>query len=283
MRTTFFILSCLLTFFTFTTAFAPGWGNEEYGKAGYYADSLHGRKTSSGEKYDKNAMTCAHKTLPFGTRVRVTRLDNKKSVIVRVNDRGPFSKGYVIDLSRRAATVIDMIDDGIARVKVEALEEDEAAEVPAQYNNGDKDKGKKGARTALVKAKTTPKGGGSGKIAAAKPFKPAQYNTSEGDPEPANAVATGDLYKVDISPASRKGFGVQVSTLYDADNVLPIVTELQKKYAGKVLVSVENDTANNQSTYRVVVGSYPTKAAAEAAQKSLSKTYKRCFVIPLSE
>ena len=68
--------------------------------ASYYAKILHNRKTASGERFDNNAMTAAHKTLPFGTEVKVTNLNNGKSVTVRINDRGPFVKGRIIDLSR---------------------------------------------------------------------------------------------------------------------------------------------------------------------------------------
>jgi len=264
MRKTFFVFSCLISLFLISTAFAPANVVEEFGKAGYYADSLHGRKTSSGEKYNKNALTCAHKTLPFGTKVRVTRLDTKKSVIVRVNDRGPFSKGYVIDLSRRAAKEIDMITDGITRVKVEVLEDDDA---PVQYST----KGK--SKTALVKSKT-----------GTKSITPAQYSTeTDGDPAPAAAKSSAELYKVDIKNSAKKGFGVQVSTLYDADNVLPIVTKLQAENPNKVLVSVERDDANNQTTYRVIVGAYGTKTGAEEAQRTLARKYKRCFVVALNE
>lgn len=94
---------------------------ELVGKASYYADRYHGRSTASGEPYDKNALTAAHKTLPFGTVVRVTRKDNRKSVVVKINDRGPFTAGRVIDLSRYAAEQIDMIERGVVDVELEIL------------------------------------------------------------------------------------------------------------------------------------------------------------------
>ena len=91
------------------------------GVASYYADKFHGRRTSSGEVYDKNGYTCAHRKLPFGTRIRVTNKRNDKSVIVKVTDRGPFSSRLSIDLSRAAATDIGLIDTGIAKVDMEVL------------------------------------------------------------------------------------------------------------------------------------------------------------------
>jgi len=92
------------------------------GKASYYADKFQGRKTASGEPYDKKALTGAHRSLPFGTRVRVTNTENGASVIVRINDRGPFSKGRIIDLSRAAFSSIGKTSAGILNVTIEALE-----------------------------------------------------------------------------------------------------------------------------------------------------------------
>lgn len=92
------------------------------GFASYYSNDFHNRKTSSGEVYDKNKLTAAHRDLPFGTKLKVTNLKNKKSVIVIINDRGPFVEGRIIDLSYRAAKEIDMLSDGIAEVEIEVIE-----------------------------------------------------------------------------------------------------------------------------------------------------------------
>ena len=91
------------------------------GLASYYADRYHGRPTASGETFDTNKMTAAHRTLAFGTKVRVTNLDNGKSVVVRINDRGPFVQGRVIDLSPAAARRIEMTTAGVVPVKLEVL------------------------------------------------------------------------------------------------------------------------------------------------------------------
>jgi rare lipoprotein A len=90
----------------------------EVGKASYYGREAHGKATASGEKFNMNAYTAAHKSLPFNTKVRVTNLANKKSVIVRINDRGPFVAGRVIDLSYAAAKKIKMLDAGVADVEL---------------------------------------------------------------------------------------------------------------------------------------------------------------------
>jgi rare lipoprotein A len=91
------------------------------GKASFYADKYHGRKTASGERFDQQAMTAAHRTLPFGTKVKVTNIRNGKSVIVRINDRGPFVRGRIIDLSRAAFSRIGNPAFGVIRVKIEVV------------------------------------------------------------------------------------------------------------------------------------------------------------------
>ena len=90
------------------------------GVASYYAHKYHGKKTSSGERYNMHAMTAAHRTLPFGSQVKVTNLQNDRSVVVRINDRGPFTKGRIIDVSLEAARRLQMVSSGTARVRVES-------------------------------------------------------------------------------------------------------------------------------------------------------------------
>jgi rare lipoprotein A len=89
------------------------------GKASWYGGRFHGRKTASGERFNKHALTAAHKTLPLGSRVMVTNLKNNSSVIVKINDRGPFVRGRIIDLSQAAAQVIGI--NGVENVKISKL------------------------------------------------------------------------------------------------------------------------------------------------------------------
>ncbi len=92
------------------------------GQASWYGEQFHGNQTASGEVYNMYNHTAAHRTLPFGTRVRVTRVDNRRSVVVRINDRGPFVDDRIIDLSYGAAAEIGMVNDGLADVEVEVVE-----------------------------------------------------------------------------------------------------------------------------------------------------------------
>ncbi len=98
----------------------------EYGEATWYGAALHGNLTASGERFDMNAMTAAHKTLPFFSLVRVTNLDNGRQIVLRITDRGPFAPGRIIDVSERAAELLGFKRAGVANVQVEAYDPVEA-------------------------------------------------------------------------------------------------------------------------------------------------------------
>ena len=101
---------------------APPASRTQVGVASFYSRKLQGRRTANGERYDGKAFTAAHRTARFGTRLRVTELAGGRSVVVRVNDRGPFVKGRVVDLSLAAARELGMVHRGVAHVRVEFLE-----------------------------------------------------------------------------------------------------------------------------------------------------------------
>ena len=96
-------------------------GNAQSGMASYYHDRFHGRRTASGAAYNKNALSAAHRTLPLGSQVRVTDSHSGRSVVVQINDRGPYARGRVIDLSRAAASEIGLVGKGVAKVNLEVL------------------------------------------------------------------------------------------------------------------------------------------------------------------
>jgi rare lipoprotein A len=97
----------------------------QVGVASWYGKTHQGRTTANGEAFDMNAMTAAHRTLPFGTVVRVTNLANNRMDKIRINDRGPYVKGRIIDLSARAARALGMADDGVAKVRIEQYASDQ--------------------------------------------------------------------------------------------------------------------------------------------------------------
>lgn len=117
MRYVLTVISFLLPMITLSQEF------HQTGKASYYADKFEGRKTASGEIFSNKKLSAAHRTLPFGTRVLVTNLSNNKSLTVVINDRGPFIKGRIIDLSQRAASELGFLNDGITSVRITIVRE----------------------------------------------------------------------------------------------------------------------------------------------------------------
>ena len=105
---------------TFVPRKEPGY--DAVGIASWYGGRYHGRRTASGEIFDMNSATAAHRTLPFGTRVQVTNLENGRSTFLTINDRGPFVRRRIIDVSRRAAQVLGFVQKGTARVRVQFVQ-----------------------------------------------------------------------------------------------------------------------------------------------------------------
>ncbi len=110
------IFSLLLSLFSFF-----GWSQKETGTASFYHNKFEGRKTSSGEVFRQNSYTCAHKTLPFGTMLKVTNLSNDSTVVVKVNDRLPMRSKRVIDLSMVAAKQLNFVSKGLTKVELEKV------------------------------------------------------------------------------------------------------------------------------------------------------------------
>ena len=111
------ILSFSILLFTFSTSII----GQQTGGASYYGNKLHGKRTANGRTYHRDSLTCAHRTYPFGTLLRVRNLKNDKEVIVKVTDRGPFVRGRIIDLSYGVAKTLDMLRHGVILVRVEPL------------------------------------------------------------------------------------------------------------------------------------------------------------------
>lgn len=109
----------------------------ERGLASWYGNEFHGRLTASGEPFDQNQISAAHRTLPFGTVVRVTNLDNGRTLDVRINDRGPFVKGRILDLSRAAAAELDMVRAGVARIELRVVDQQSRHRPTAAEREGD--------------------------------------------------------------------------------------------------------------------------------------------------
>lgn len=249
-----------------TLAFADAEPDEK-GLASYYDDSYHGRKTRSGQIYDKTKLTAAHKSLPFGTKLRVYNPANKKSVTVTIIDRGPFIKGRIIELSRRAAQQIDLIKTQVAPVELYVDKNQNAAPAKAV------------ATTAAVKA--TP-------AKAATPKTTSKAATAKTDPPKkaglvveAKDMKTGGLYKMQVLKLDAEGFGVQVAGYSDYQSVVQQLAVLQKKWFKGATVFV--DELNGKPYYKVILGPMPTREEAASYCKSLKEKYnvKGAFVVDL--
>lgn len=277
----------------------------EYGQASFYDDSFQGSETAYGVKYDKNKLTCAHKIHPYGTVLRVTRLDNKRSVDVTVIDKGPYLKGRVVDLSRRAAERLGMLDDGVVDVKVElikragtsvALKDDQPKEEPEPISRADRPSSyddplrtttpppasetsnsaqNRTNSTVATPAKTEETSKGSSTTPAKQQAAPQARLVGKD-------YAAYDLYQIQLMRPAKKGFGVQVASLVTYEYVLRQVADLQAKSFDEILVSVEKGEGN-APIYKIILGNFENEASANNYKKDLKRRYKiDGFVVDLS-
>ncbi len=259
----------------------------EYGLASYYADKFAGKPTASGELYDPAKMTAAHKTHPFGTILRVTRLDNGKSVEVRVNDRGPYVAGRVVDVSRAAAEKLGMIRDGMTRVKVEVvrLPGETARRVERKLRPVSSPK-----REAAPEVTTYDEPAPSPQPASkAKPKPQAASPKPAARPETLTAKSgvrvrqfkQYGLYQIRLEKPASGGFGVQVASLTNTESVLKQIAALQANWFDNILLKIE-ERPTGKPLYKIILGPFPTREKAEAYKTNLKKKYKiDGFVVPL--
>lgn len=249
---------------------------EEFGKCNVYPDAHQGKPTVSEEKYDKTKLTCAHKSLPFGTIIRITSLDNNKTVEVRVNDRGPYVDGFVTQVSRKAAEQLGMLKSGVAKIKLEVVEPlKDPGFTPL-------DPGSKDASFDLSPDGTTPEDDASGKaILLSKTQKMATARPVSNQTAP---VITKAVYSVKVSQPEVSGFGIQVANLNNAKNAMEEMNKLQKITPDQVLLLVETEnTTGEKIAYKVLVGPFPDKASAEKKQREIAqKGYAKAFITDMN-
>ncbi len=213
-------------------------GASDAGVASWYGHPYHGRRTSNGEVYDMDQLTAAHLSLPFGTWVRDTNLSNGRSTEVRINDRGPFVKDRVIDISRAAAREIAMIGPGTARVRVEVIA------TPAMAYRG---QSKHEAEAApAVEAARLP--GVQSSPAPTEETQPTPRATPEAQTDHAPLVAAeSDILRCPAEPY----FGVQVGTFANFENAMRLQGKLMQQYG---VADVIPEQGRQGPLYRVIVG-----------------------------
>lgn len=242
----------------------------ETGIASWYGPGFQGKRTASGERFDTKELTAAHRTLQMPSLVRVTNLDNGRSVVVRVNDRGPFARGRVIDVSQRAAELLGFIGHGTAKVKLEVLAE-ESQQIAAMAKRGESTKG-----VELAANQGRPIGSGStttpgvitvassdgimhdgpgnlmvGSVAAEALAPVPLHQSSDGRVMPDPVVT-----HVPVTPTS---IYVQAGAFTVPDNANRLAAQLGQIAA----TSVHQARVNGQTFYRVRVGPAPTVEAAD--------------------
>jgi rare lipoprotein A len=225
------------------------------GKCTYYANKFHGRHTSSGDHYDKNLYTAAHRKLPFNTFVKVTNTNNNKSVIVRINDRGPFSKTLTIDVSRVAAQDLDIIYAGVAPCKIEIVEnptrEDSLRSYPSSRQISD---------TIKRKPKT---------VAKSKKL-PSSISDTE-------KFVIGKYYDNNLKEAAPNGYGIQIGFYKNIDNCISTMKKYSGMYSKSSYFHVE--TRNGVKHYKLILGQFSGKKAATDFMSEVIKEIQSCLIV----
>ena len=243
---------------------------DESGIASWYGKKFHGRKTGNGEIYDMNALTAAHRTLPMPSYVRVTNLKNGRSLILRINDRGPYARGRIIDISRRGAQLLDFQRQGTARVRVEILA-DQSRALKAQITNHT-ELAKIGSPItvdrlpkAKVQAQTlSPVGGGSVSPA------PAPQSVQQASPNPVSvALAEQPVIteKVEQVLAVQTDIFVQAGAFSRFDNANRVRAQLSP--LGPVKLS--QVLIKGRDLYRVRIGPMESVRSADQMLTSVAK------------
>lgn len=207
------------------------YAQQEQGKASFYADKFEGRTTASGEKYRHNKLTAAHRTLPFGTEVKVTNLSNNKSVTVRVNDRGPFVKGRIIDLSKSAAQKLNFIRQGTADVRLEIVSVED------------------------VKVDNI-------------------------EPDIASIPENVRYFSLKMDTVERSGFGIQIGSYRELENLINAASNLKPSYAREV--TVKQKIVDNNNIYSLIIGHFQKREEADALKRKLQKKHPGSFIVNYS-
>ncbi|MFN0043676.1 MAG: septal ring lytic transglycosylase RlpA family protein [Alphaproteobacteria bacterium] len=240
---------------------AEDYDYDETGIASWYGTEFHGRPTANGEIFDMNDISAAHRTLPMPSLVRVTNLDNGRSMLVRINDRGPFARGRIIDLSRRAAQLLGMDRAGTAKVRVQILADDsrQLAAIARNRTSGQQDMKVAAAPPGNVTVETLPPAGASAANSPTTPPQPAQgaiQVASLAEPQISQEVST-----VPVRPAN---IFVQAGAFSNPTNAHRLSTALSNIAPAKV----ERANVGKTVFYRVRVG---PAASVEEADRILDR------------
>ena len=261
---------------------AEDWNYDETGIASWYGEQFHGKYTANGEVFDLNQMTAAHRTLPMPSVVRVTNLENGRSIEVRVNDRGPYARGRIIDMSRRAAQLLGFEGQGTAKVRVQI-------DVPASIQVASL-AGRRGTEPALASASPPPQAApvppvaaeplpvpAGVAVAATKPVPlPPAPPPPQNLPQPGQAIAEAPLpEKVQVVPVLPTGIYIQAGAFANIDRAVQLKTRLAK-YGP---VNVTSAKVSGMNMYRVRVGPVSSVDQADALLNQVINTSPEARIV----
>ncbi len=270
------------TLFSVSLLFLAVWvsgqtGFVQEGKASFYADKFEGRVTASGERYSHQKATCAHLSLPFGSLVKVTNLSNNLSVVVRVNDRGPFVANRIIDLSQSAAEKLGFLLQGVVDVRIELLDEKGELVLPPSTVTTNIPATKPTIPPSEIQSKPNI----PVKVPDEKPLQtpPAQTPIKEQSAE-TGKQAESELFRVEIDKIPARGFTVQIGSYRELANVLRIAEDLKTSLRKDVMVQTST-LANGDKVYRLMAGHFSSRRDAETFREKARKLYPDCFIVEL--
>ncbi|MFK7950285.1 MAG: septal ring lytic transglycosylase RlpA family protein [Saprospiraceae bacterium] len=260
------------------------------GYASFIGDKFHGLKMANGETYNKNQLVAGHRSLPYGTKVKVTNTNNAKSIIVTIKDRGPFIKGGIIEISRKAGESIGMVYDKKVPVRIEVIGAGEVAmetekkpaarsTTPSTYSeNTTKGGSTKSTPKATPKPATKPTKPVVKAKPAAKP-KAAVKTSSKSSGNTATATKTNTgVYKIGIQNVKKAGYGVQIGVFKDIDVVVYKVKDLTNKGFSDVYYT------KSSNGYKIIIKNYSSYDQANAYKKALKAKYGiNGFVVDFSK
>lgn len=254
-----FLKNCMLLFglMSHFSLFAQ-WTWQEAGNASYYADKFHGRSTASGERYNKNELTAAHRTLPMGSVVRVTHTRNGQSVEVRINDCGPHRSDRVIDISKAAAKKIQLITDGVAPVLVELVEPGDGHCACDRKKQWDPTPWK--AKEVVIATETEV-------VATSKPEQ-KQTAPQEKKEQPESAAETAPEPPA-VPELPSTGIVLQLGAFGNKNNADNLIQKIKNQGFNDVFS--REFPQGDKTLYRVYRGMFSSRTEAEAAQKELKE------------
>ncbi|HEV8015854.1 MAG TPA: septal ring lytic transglycosylase RlpA family protein [Stellaceae bacterium] len=262
---------------------AEDWTYDETGIASWYGDQFHGKYTANGEIFDLNGMTAAHRTLPMPSIVRVTNLENGRSIEVRVNDRGPYARGRIIDLSRRGAQLLGYEGQGTAKVRVQIMvpETIQAASLA----------GRRGSEPELAAAVPPPQAAPVRAVAAEPlapppgvavastvpvPLPPPAPAPQLLPPQPGQPIAEPPLPEtVSVVPVKPTGIYIQAGAFASIDRAVQLKTRLDRLGP----VSVTGAKVSGMTMYRVRVGPVPSVDQADALLNQVIATSPEARIV----